>query len=496
MLADLIQYLGDTFDKPGRAVRGAIGGRPDELAALIPFSDTLGLTDPSRALSGKDLATQTFGSTGSEFGDAVLGFGVGVATDPTTYVGLGPLTRALGGMAGATRSGAVQGFDEAVDALARTPLPKMSSMPIVTKWGENPLSLIPPPAAQPPAQLAQAADLAAPAREFTGQPLPAYAGTDLTPTVPPLDIMHGMAPGTGRFGFTASPHYDEMLAGNLTPDKALDNYNRAWGDWTNRMRAVGDYNSRLPEAEFGKAITAPAWMEDALRLRQDELSLLTGYAERHDTPALLDLIRMDDSLRQGLKKSMESQHYTIGDLIHGGTFDDPKMGSLLPDWNEATRQRHASLRGDLRALGDATVLPRRHAVEEGDMGSEQMARLIGRAGIPVDLGLVQRAAAKAQLDDVHRVVRDYAVRADETMENFPADDVQVMLPADTEGLLKMLRGDTMRATGDLFWQEITSDRTRPLLEAILASNNPGGIPAQEYAQTLAEVLSRRLPGDP
>jgi hypothetical protein len=42
-----LQYIGETLDKPGRAVRGLLGGQgPAALANLIPFSDTLGITDP------------------------------------------------------------------------------------------------------------------------------------------------------------------------------------------------------------------------------------------------------------------------------------------------------------------------------------------------------------------------------------------------------------------------------------------------------------------
>src|SRR3990167_6625502 len=46
-------YVGETLDKPGRAVRGLLAGRPGELANLIPFSDTLGITDPAKSTSGE-----------------------------------------------------------------------------------------------------------------------------------------------------------------------------------------------------------------------------------------------------------------------------------------------------------------------------------------------------------------------------------------------------------------------------------------------------------
>ncbi len=87
MFDDVLSYLGDTLEKPGRAVRGLLGGRPEEAAALIPFSDSLGLTDRSNAVSGEDLFKKHFGPTGSETADSVLGFGVDMLTDPLTYAG-------------------------------------------------------------------------------------------------------------------------------------------------------------------------------------------------------------------------------------------------------------------------------------------------------------------------------------------------------------------------------------------------------------------------
>jgi hypothetical protein len=86
-LLDALGYVGSSLDKPGRAVRGLLGGRPDELAALVPFSDSLGLTDPSRAVSGEDLVRQAGVNTGSSWGNALLGFGAETALDPTTYLG-------------------------------------------------------------------------------------------------------------------------------------------------------------------------------------------------------------------------------------------------------------------------------------------------------------------------------------------------------------------------------------------------------------------------
>ena len=92
-----LQYAAETLDKPGRAMRGLLAGRPSELLNLVPFSDTLGLTDPQQSTSGRDLLEQ-YGvldknTPGLDFGD-VVGFGAEILTDPLTYTGLGALTKA------------------------------------------------------------------------------------------------------------------------------------------------------------------------------------------------------------------------------------------------------------------------------------------------------------------------------------------------------------------------------------------------------------------
>lgn len=84
-------YLGKVLDKTfgGRAARGLFGGRPQELASVLPFSDTLGLTNEQDAVQGTDLARQ-FGliDPGDDsFGAQAIGFGAEVATDPATWFG-------------------------------------------------------------------------------------------------------------------------------------------------------------------------------------------------------------------------------------------------------------------------------------------------------------------------------------------------------------------------------------------------------------------------
>lgn len=119
-------YLGKVADKTfgGRAVRGLLGGRPEELLSVLPFSDTLGITDERNAVQGTDLNAQWGLTTPGD--DSWQNLGAGLATeillDPATYLGLGPLTRAgkLAEKAGALPRGlaaGMRGFDVAESAV-------------------------------------------------------------------------------------------------------------------------------------------------------------------------------------------------------------------------------------------------------------------------------------------------------------------------------------------------------------------------------------------
>ena len=116
-LLEALGYVGDTISKPGRAVRGMLGGRPEELLNLIPFSDTMGITDPTKQVHGRDLLNQwgmaREGDT--DFGTSLGGFAVDVATDPLTFLG-GAMIGGAGKLLGktnASKMGAVAGSDAA-----------------------------------------------------------------------------------------------------------------------------------------------------------------------------------------------------------------------------------------------------------------------------------------------------------------------------------------------------------------------------------------------
>lgn len=92
-----LAWLGETLDKPGRAIRGTLSGLSGGdwgggLLNLLPFSDTLGFTPPEEQVGGRDLL-ETLGvldpnTEGLDAGD-VAGFGAEVLLDPLTYLSLG-----------------------------------------------------------------------------------------------------------------------------------------------------------------------------------------------------------------------------------------------------------------------------------------------------------------------------------------------------------------------------------------------------------------------
>lgn len=109
-----LSYLAGSLGKPGRSVKAALDlfSGPDdtgrvarELAAFIPFSDTLGITDPGTEITGRELL-QDFGMQregDDSFMGGVAGFGVDLVTDPFTWgsLGAGAMTKAARAFKGA-----------------------------------------------------------------------------------------------------------------------------------------------------------------------------------------------------------------------------------------------------------------------------------------------------------------------------------------------------------------------------------------------------------
>jgi hypothetical protein len=100
-----LAYLGKLADKTfgSRAVRGVLGGNTRELASVLPFSDTLGITRESDIVKGTDLLGQlgviTPGDDSIE--NEIAGFGAELLTDPSMFVGAAVPRAVLG----ATRRG-------------------------------------------------------------------------------------------------------------------------------------------------------------------------------------------------------------------------------------------------------------------------------------------------------------------------------------------------------------------------------------------------------
>ena len=113
-LLDALGWAGEALDKPGRAVRGALGGQGlGALKNLIPFSDTAGITDPSQSISGRDLLQQwgAVGANSPDDGigwDDVAGFGTEMLLDPTNLIGLGTLKH-LGKLRGTAKAASPAG---------------------------------------------------------------------------------------------------------------------------------------------------------------------------------------------------------------------------------------------------------------------------------------------------------------------------------------------------------------------------------------------------
>jgi hypothetical protein len=102
-----LEYAADALGKPGRAARGVLAGRPDEGFAALPFSDSLGITDPARQASGADLT-----------GGATTGLLAELLLDPLNLVaGAGLARRAAPAAAAAGREARLLG-SAASDAIA------------------------------------------------------------------------------------------------------------------------------------------------------------------------------------------------------------------------------------------------------------------------------------------------------------------------------------------------------------------------------------------
>lgn len=88
---DTIGQVGEGLDKftGGRAMRGALAGKPRELLSVLPFSDTAGITNPEEKTSGRDVTDYwnltTKGDT--SLGSRAAGLGADILLNPANLAG-------------------------------------------------------------------------------------------------------------------------------------------------------------------------------------------------------------------------------------------------------------------------------------------------------------------------------------------------------------------------------------------------------------------------
>lgn len=99
-LGDALEYIGGSIDKPGRAVRGLLTGKLREGMAAIPFSDTMGITNPEDRTSGRDLTDKAGITQRGDKGWGSWGMGIGaeLATDPLNYIPMHSVFKGLKGL--------------------------------------------------------------------------------------------------------------------------------------------------------------------------------------------------------------------------------------------------------------------------------------------------------------------------------------------------------------------------------------------------------------
>jgi hypothetical protein len=113
-LLDALGFVGDTVGRPGAAVRGLLAGRPDQLYNLLPGSESMGLLDPERKVSGRDL-NRMYGLAGDEdtWSNWLGGLATETLADPLSIYGVVKgAGRLLGAGAGASPGRAARLMDK------------------------------------------------------------------------------------------------------------------------------------------------------------------------------------------------------------------------------------------------------------------------------------------------------------------------------------------------------------------------------------------------
>ena len=85
-----LSHLLGVLNKPGRALRGLASGKPNEALAILPFSDTRGITNPEDEVTGAQINQNLFGlKNDNSWKSWVAGLATDIATDPLTYMTFG-----------------------------------------------------------------------------------------------------------------------------------------------------------------------------------------------------------------------------------------------------------------------------------------------------------------------------------------------------------------------------------------------------------------------
>lgn len=117
-----LSYIGKILDKTfgGRAIRGVLGGAPEEALSIIPMSDTLGLTSSANEVSGRQLLDKSGLTTAGDdsWANTIAGVGAEILLDPSTYATFGGTT--LAGQAAKKAGTAVKGLGPGIRAGERS----------------------------------------------------------------------------------------------------------------------------------------------------------------------------------------------------------------------------------------------------------------------------------------------------------------------------------------------------------------------------------------
>ena len=321
-LLDALSWIGESLDKPGRALRGALAGRPEALLEAIPFSDTAGWTDPRQSTTGRDLLERWGALQPKEEGEGfglgdLAGMGVEMVLDPTNLLPTGLIGKGIKAagkfMRPAQAAGAVA---DAGTALGRTAGAMARQAADVS-----------PELASAASSTDRGLGLASRFRDLRSR----YAGfRDVRPLTPEqfqkysdaLDAGHDLPSGWALTNFPQGPttqNYIGRIIGKgssgLHPDELLE-------------RHIGQLASELPPQYLAAGIGeySPS-LRTSVQLRATDRPFdpLAGIrTKRHE--AIHGLTQ--EAARAGEYGSLPWISKPAAWLLNKGTFPDPKTGEL------------------------------------------------------------------------------------------------------------------------------------------------------------------------